>query len=54
MIDEEGNPVIIDFGCSGLPDIKLGTTSYYAPEQFELAVLKLGMDYRRLDSWALG
>ena len=31
MIDNDGNPVIIDFGFSGKLDVKLGTESYYAP-----------------------
>ena len=33
MIDDNGMPVLIDFGSANLPDIKMGTPEYYAPEQ---------------------
>ena len=54
MLDQAGNPVIIDFGSSGQRDLKHGTVGYYAPEQQELTVLQPGMDLRKLDTWSLG
>ena len=54
MFDQAGNVIIIDFGSSGLLDLKNGTENYYAPEQVDKTVLGHGMDVRKLNSWSLG
>ena len=32
MFDKAGNAILIDFGASGLNNLKAGTPIYYAPE----------------------
>ena len=54
MVNEEGYPVLIDFGVSGSVNLKHGSTKYYAPEQQVLQVLQPGIDLKKLDTWALG
>ena len=54
MVNTEGYPVIIDFGVSGSANLKHGSTKYYAPEQQVLEFLQPGMDFKKLDTWALG
>ena len=54
MLDDNDMPILIDFGCANHKDIKMGTTSYYAPEQLKYTSLHKNIDMKKFDVWSLG
>ena len=54
MLDDNGLPILIDFGCANHLDIKAGTASYYAPEQLKFSSLQKNIDMKKFDVWSLG
>ena len=44
MLDDNDMPILIDFGCANHKDIKMGTTSYYAPEQLKYTSIQKDID----------
>ena len=54
MLDDNGMPILIDFGHAQSYDIKAGTESYYAPEQVVYKSLHKNLDVKKFDVWSLG
>ena len=54
MLDANDKPILIDFGCADHYDIKMGTTSYYAPEQLKYSSIRNDIDTTKFDVWSLG
>ena len=54
MLDDNGMPILIDFGHAKSYDIKAGTQSYYAPEKVRHSSLQRDIDPKKFDVWSLG
>ena len=54
MIDDNMNPIIIDFGLCGLHHHRNGTRDYWSPEQLVWESPDPGMNPLKFDTWQLG
>ena len=54
MVDEEMNPIIIDFGLCGTVHPENGTPDYFAPEQLAWNEDHPERNPLKFDTWQLG